>query len=125
MEKPLTAKPYIIGIAGGTGSGKTTFSRELISSLMTNRIAYISHDSYYRDLSDIPFEERVKKNFDHPDSLESELLIEHLQALCRGEAVDVPVYDFKTHTRTKEVEHIEPQPVILVEGILIFAVPGV
>ena len=115
-------KPYVIGIAGGTGSGKTTFSRELVASLMTNRIVYISHDSYYRDLSNLPFSERVKVNFDHPDSLETDLLIKHLETLCRGEAVDVPVYDFVQHTRSQEVEHIEPKPVILVEGILIFAV---
>lgn len=115
-------KPYVIGIAGGTGSGKTTFSRELVASLMTNRIVYISHDSYYRDLSNLPFSERVKVNFDHPDSLETDLLIKHLETLCRGEAVDIPVYDFVQHTRSQEVEHIEPKPVILVEGILIFAV---
>lgn len=115
-------KPYVIGIAGGTGSGKTTFSRELVASLMTNQIVYISHDSYYRDLSNLPFSERVKVNFDHPDSLETDLLIKHLETLCRGEAVDVPVYDFVQHTRSHEVEHIEPKPVILVEGILIFAV---
>ncbi len=115
-------KPYVIGIAGGTGSGKTTFSRELVASLMTNRIVYISHDSYYRDLSNLPFSERVKVNFDHPDALETDLLIKHLETLCRGEAVDIPVYDFVQHTRSQEVEHIEPKPVILVEGILIFAV---
>ena len=75
MEQPFTKPPYVIGIAGGTGSGKTTFSRELVATLMTNKIVYISHDSYYRDLSDRPFSERVKVNFDHPDSLETELLI--------------------------------------------------
>ncbi len=121
MEE-LKRKPYVIGIAGGTGSGKTTFSRELVASLMTNQIVYISHDSYYRDLSDLPFSERVKVNFDHPDSLETDLLIKHLEALCRGESVDIPVYDFVQHTRKQEVEHIEPKPVILIEGILIFAV---
>ena len=114
MEQPFTKPPYVIGIAGGTGSGKTTFSRELVATLMTNKIVYISHDSYYRDLSDRPFSERVKVNFDHPDSLETELLIKHIEILRSGQAVDIPIYDFVEHTRS--------QPVILIEGILIFAV---
>lgn len=122
MEQPFTKPPYVIGIAGGTGSGKTTFSRELVATLMTNKIVYISHDSYYRDLSDRPFSERVKVNFDHPDSLETELLIKHIETLRSGQAVDIPIYDFVEHTRSKETEHIEPEPVILIEGILIFAV---
>ena len=122
MEQPFAKPPYVIGIAGGTGSGKTTFSRELVATLMTNKIVYISHDSYYRDLSDLPFSERVKVNFDHPDALETDLLIRHIEALRNGEAVDIPIYNFVEHTRSKETEHIEPQPVILIEGILIFAV---
>lgn len=122
MEQPFAKPPYVIGIAGGTGSGKTTFSRELVATLMTNKIVYISHDSYYRDLSNIPFSERVKVNFDHPDALETDLLIQHLELLREGQAVDIPIYDFVEHTRSKETEHIEPQPVILIEGILIFAV---
>lgn len=122
MEQELPYKPFIIGIAGGTGSGKTTFARELMSSLMTNRIAYISHDSYYRDLSHLSFEERKQVNFDHPDALESELLVQHLQELCAGKSVNIPTYNFKEHIRGEEVELIAPQPVILVEGILIFAV---
>ena len=122
MDKPFTKEPYVIGIAGGTGSGKTTFSRELVATLMTNKIVYISHDSYYRDLSDLPFSERVKVNFDHPDSLETDLLIRHIEQLRNGESIDVPIYDFVEHTRSKETQHIEPQPVILIEGILIFAV---
>ena len=122
MEKPFAQEPYVIGIAGGTGSGKTTFSRELVATLMTNKIVYLSHDSYYRDLSDLPFSERVKVNFDHPDSLETDLLIKHLEILKSGKAVDIPIYDFVEHTRRKETEHVEPQPVILIEGILIFAV---
>ena len=122
MEAQDFTEPYIIGIAGGTGSGKTTFSRELVSNLMTNRIVYISHDSYYRDLSFLPLEERKKVNFDHPDSLETDLLVTHLQKLRNWQSVDIPVYDFVEHTRAPEVEHIEPQPVILIEGILIFVV---
>lgn len=122
MEKLNTITPYIIGIAGGTGSGKTTFSRELVSSLMTNRIVYISHDSYYRDLGHMAEEDRKKVNFDHPDSLETELLIEHLNELKAGRSIDIPVYDFVHHTRSDKVQHFEPQPVILVEGILIFSI---
>ncbi len=111
-----------IGIAGGTGSGKTTLSQELVSRLNTNKIVYISHDSYYKDLSYLPLEERKKMNFDHPDSLDTDLMIQHLILLKEGKSVDIPVYDFKTFTRTEQVEHITPQPVILVEGILIFAI---
>ena len=112
----------MIGIAGGTGSGKTTFSRELVATLMTNKIVYLSHDSYYRDQSNVPFSERVKVNYDHPDSLETELMIKHIEKLRNYQPVDIPIYDFVEHTRAKETEHIEPQSVILIEGILIFAV---
>lgn len=122
MEAPFSKEPYVIGIAGGTGSGKTTFSRELVATLMTNKIVYLSHDSYYRDLSDLPFSERVKVNFDHPDSLETDLMIKHIEKLRAYQPVDIPIYDFVEHTRAKETEHIEPQSVILIEGILIFAV---
>lgn len=122
MEQPFAKEPYVIGIAGGTGSGKTTFSRELVATLMTNKIVYLSHDSYYRDQSNVPFSERVKVNYDHPDSLETELMIKHIEQLRAYQAVDIPIYDFVEHTRAKETEHIEPQSVILIEGILIFAV---
>lgn len=122
MEKPFSREPYVIGIAGGTGSGKTTFSRELVATLMTNKIVYLSHDSYYRDQSNVPFSERVKVNYDHPDSLETELMIKHIEKLRNYQPVDIPIYDFVEHTRAKETEHIEPQSVILIEGILIFAV---
>lgn len=121
MEKK-TFSAITIGIAGGTGSGKTTFSHELVSRLNTDKIVYISHDSYYKDLGHLPLEERVKLNFDHPDSLDTDLMIRQLNDLQSGKSVDIPVYDFKTFTRTTEVEHINPQPVILVEGILIFAI---
>lgn len=123
LDEKQISLPIIIGIAGGTGSGKSTFSRELILRLGTGRILHLSHDSYYRDMSDRPFEERVKVNFDHPDSLETDLLIKHLKALKALQPIDVPVYDFTTHTRVPEFEHCQPQPVILVEGILIFAIP--
>ena len=89
MTQEFAKPPYVIGIAGGTGSGKTTFSRELVATLMTNKIVYMSHDSYYRDLSDLPFSERVKQNFDHPDALETDLLIKHLEILRSGKAKGV------------------------------------
>ncbi len=114
-------KVVCIGVAGGTGSGKTTVAEAIVSRIGPHRIAYIQHDSYYRDLSHLPPGERMRRNFDHPDALESELLVSHLAALKRGEAVDIPVYDFTTHVRTAITRRVEPRKVILVEGILIFA----
>jgi uridine kinase len=113
--------PIVIGVAGGTGSGKTTVSRAILQRVGSERIAYIEHDSYYRDLSHLLGEERSKVNFDHPDSLDNALLIEHLDALCNGHAVEVPIYDFTKDNRTDESRIVQPQPVILVEGILIFS----
>lgn len=115
-----TKKPIIIGVAGGTASGKTTVSRKILDTIGPDQLAYLEHDAYYRDLSHLPFEERKAFNFDHPDSLENELIIAHLEALLRGQAIDMPVYDFAQYVRTAEVRLIEPRPVILVEGILIF-----
>ena len=112
--------PKIVGIAGGTGSGKTTLAKKIREGLgeASNLIQF---DWYYRDLSFLPLKEREEVNFDHPSSLESELLVEHLKALKNGEAIDVPLYDFKTHSRVQdETIHIEPLPVIVVEGILLF-----
>jgi uridine kinase len=111
----------IIGVAGGTGSGKTTVSQAILDRVGRDEIAYLQHDSYYRDRSFLPLEERASTNFDHPDALESELLAEHLRALKAGKNVDVPLYDFTTHTRRHETVRVEPRKVILVEGILIFA----
>lgn len=113
--------PIIIGVAGGTGSGKTTVSRAILQRVGSARIAYIEHDSYYRELSHLSLEERARVNFDHPDSLDNELLIAHLDALCSGQAVEVPIYDFTRHNRKPETHLVQPQPVIMVEGILIFA----
>jgi uridine kinase len=113
--------PIIIGIAGGTGSGKTTVANVILERVGEARIALLAHDAYYRDLQDLPRAQRDIINFDHPDSLETDLLVRHVQALRRGEAVDVPVYDFTTHARTTRTRRIEAQPVILVEGILVFA----
>ncbi|HOY72183.1 MAG TPA: uridine kinase [Tenuifilaceae bacterium] len=112
-----------IGIAGGTGSGKTTFSQELVSRLNTDKIVYISHDSYYKDLSFMPLEERKKMNFDHPDSIEFELLVEHVKLLKEGKAVEQPIYSYLTCTRARETITIKPRHVVIIEGILIFTCP--
>ena len=117
-------KPIIIGVAGGTGSGKTTVSQEILRRVGAERIVFIQHDSYYRDRSHLSLEERARSNYDHPDSLESEFLVSHLQQLQAGQPVEIPVYDFTTHTRTDETRCVEPKWVILVEGILIFAEPA-
>jgi uridine kinase len=114
-------KRIVIGVAGGTGSGKTTISDAILDRVGRDRIAYIQHDSYYKDRGHLPPEERANMNFDHPDALESELLAQHLEFLREGHAVDVPLYDFTTHTRKLETRRVEPRKVILVEGILIFA----
>lgn len=114
-------RPIIIGVAGGTGSGKTTVANRILERVGAEHIAYIPHDAYYRDLSHLTFEERVKTNFDHPHSLETSLMIEHLQLLRGGRAVEIPVYNFTRHLRTAETKHTEPAPIVLVEGILIFS----
>jgi uridine kinase len=108
-------------VAGGTGSGKTTVAQAILERVGRDRIAYIQHDSYYRDLSHLPLEERARVNFDHPDALENELLVQHLRQLCAGRPAEVPIYDFTTHTRRPETRTVYPHRVILVEGILIFA----
>ncbi len=113
--------PLVIGIAGGSGSGKTTVANSILKQVGAHRIAYLPHDAYYRDLADLPFNQRVRVNFDHPDSLESELLIEHIIKLKQWQAVDLPIYDFTHHVRTDQTIRVEPQRVILVEGILIFS----
>jgi uridine kinase len=113
-------RPIIIGVAGGTASGKTTVSDAILDRVGRDRIVYIQHDSYYRDLSHMPLEERRKLNVDHPDALETELLVSHLLRLQAGEIIEVPVYDFATYQRRDETRHVEPRRVILVEGILIF-----
>ena len=115
--------PIVIGVCGGTGSGKTTVVQVILERVGAERIAYIQHDSYYRDQGHLPLEERARVNYDHPDSLETELLVKHVRQLLAGQAVEVPVYDFTTHTRTRRTHRVEPRRVILVEGILIFAEP--
>lgn len=118
MVRSMTL-PKIVGIAGGTGSGKTTISRKIREGLGAAS-TLIQFDWYYRDLSHMTMKEREDVNFDHPQALESELLVEHLRMLKQGQAIECPVYDFKTHARLKESTHIEPLPVIVVEGILLF-----
>jgi uridine kinase len=116
--------PVIIGIAGGTGSGKTTVARAIYDRVGRDRIEWISHDSYYRNFDAHSPEERAKINFDHPDSLETELLTRHLDVLMKGSSVEVPVYDFATHSRKIETtQRVEPRKVIIVEGILVLAEP--
>ena len=112
--------PLIIGVAGGSGSGKTTVTRAILDRVGRERIALLPHDSYYRDLSHLPLEERARINFDHPDAFDNELYLAHLDALARGQPVALPTYDFTSYVRLPEVVQIEPQPVVLLEGILIF-----
>jgi uridine kinase len=117
----MMEKPIIIGVAGGTASGKTSVSTKILELIGPERLAFIEHDSYYRDLSHLPLEERKIFNFDHPDALENELLISHLNSLLQGQPVMVPVYDFASYIRTDQLRRVEARRVILVEGILIFA----
>ena len=115
--------PLVIGIAGGSGSGKTTVAQVILQRVGRDRIAFLQHDSYYKDLSGLPPAQRADVNFDHPESLESELLIEHIALLRAGKPVQVPIYDFSADRRTGETFTVQPCRVILVEGILIFAEP--
>lgn len=109
----------IIGIAGGTGSGKTTLAKNIAESF-GKRISVIKHDDYYKDNTSLSYEERAQLNYDHPDAFDTELLLEHLDALKRGESIDCPIYDYKVHNRAKETRRVVPTPVILLDGILIF-----
>jgi len=115
--------PVIIGIAGGTGSGKTTVARAIYDRVGRDRIEWIAHDSYYRNFDALTAAERAQINFDHPDSLETELLVRHLDVLAKGSSVDIPLYDFATHSRKTQTQRIEARRVIIVEGILVLAEP--
>jgi uridine kinase len=117
-------EPVVIGVAGGTGSGKTTVAHEILKRAGTSQISLIQHDAYYKDLGNLPPAQRAMQNFDHPDALDNQLLIAHLQELKARQAIDIPVYDFTTHTRTAETRHVEPHRVLLLEGILIFVDPA-
>jgi uridine kinase len=114
-------KPIIIGITGGTGSGKSTVAKELYGCLPEDSISVIEQDSYYKDQSHLSYEERVKTNYDHPDAFDTKLLLAHLDMLLAGKSIDKPIYDFENHNRKKETVKIEPKNIILVEGILILA----
>lgn len=117
-------RSIVIGVAGGTGSGKTTVANEILRRVGEGNIAYIQHDAYYRDLSHLPPEERMKVNFDHPDSLETDLMIQHVRQLLAGQPAEIPVYDFTQHVRAQSTRRVEPRPIILIEGILIFVDPA-
>ncbi|WP_020402716.1 uridine kinase [Gracilimonas tropica] len=119
----MSENPLIIGVAGGSGSGKTTVVNYICDEFAADNILRIEHDSYYRELDHLPFEERTKQNFDHPASLETELMIRHIKALMEGYPVEVPVYDFEKHTRKEETITATPSKVILIDGILIFSEP--
>ena len=121
MNEKIT--PLVIGIAGGSGSGKTTVANVILQRVGPERIAYLPHDAYYRDLTSLPPNQQLQVNFDHPDSLENELLIEHVKKLRNMQPIDLPVYDFTHNCRTDQTIQIEPKGVIMVEGILIFAEP--
>jgi uridine kinase len=113
-------KPLLMGIAGGTGSGKSTVARKIVEGLPPASVEIIDHDSYYRDHPDLDFDARSHLNYDHPDALDNDLLVAHLEELRAGRGVDVPSYDFKTHARLPQRRHLEPKPILIVEGILVF-----
>ncbi|NVB42029.1 uridine kinase [Pseudenhygromyxa sp. WMMC2535] len=117
-DRPHTS--LVIGIAGGSGSGKSTVADALASALPSELVATLRHDSYYRDRPDLSLEQRHALNYDHPEALETELLVEHLQHLKAGNPVDVPIYNFKTHRRFPDTQRVVPAPVVIVEGILVF-----
>jgi len=120
---PKKPQSLVIGIAGGTGSGKTTVANVILERVGKNHIAYLPHDAYYRELNELPPDQKAAVNFDHPDSLETELMIEHINKLKDGQFIELPIYDFSTHSRTGKTIRVDPQRVIIVEGILIFAIP--
>jgi uridine kinase len=111
----------VIGVAGGSGSGKTTVINHIRRGVSDDQIAFLEHDAYYRDLVHLPFEDRARNNFDHPSSLETELLVRHLEALLEGYSVEVPIYDFANHIRKKDTRTVTPREVILIDGILILS----
>ena len=113
----------IIGICGGTGSGKTTVANRILESVRADEVVFIQQDLYYRDLKDMPLDYRNAANFDHPDAVDNDLLVNHLKKLNAGEPVELPIYDFKTHSRLPATTRVEPTPIVIVEGILIFAEP--
>lgn len=118
-----TAGPLVIGLAGGSGSGKTTIAMSIVDAIGRDDVTLIQHDAYYHDQSNTPVEERAKVNYDHPDSLETDLLVHHLKELVAGSPIDRPVYDFTVHNRAEETVRVEPRQAIMVEGILVLSDP--
>lgn len=113
----MSKKGILIGLAGGTGSGKTSVARAITQTFGTPEVVLIEQDAYYKDLSHLPFDQRVKNNFDHPQSIDFELLYDHIQTLLEGGSVAAPVYNFKTHTRTEETQHLDSHHILVLEGI--------
>ncbi|HLA13108.1 MAG TPA: uridine kinase [Pyrinomonadaceae bacterium] len=111
----------IIGISGGTGSGKTTVANRILEAVSATEVVFIQQDSYYRNIKDLPLDYRNVANFDHPDALDNDLLVHHIRKLKAGEPIELPIYDFKSNTRLNETRRVEPKPIVIVEGILIFA----
>lgn len=112
-------RPILIGIAGGTGSGKSTVTKEIFKAINEDRVTIIEQDSYYKDQSNISYEERVKTNYDHPDAFDNKLLIAHLKDLLNGKSIMKPIYNFETHNRKEESIQVDPKDIIILEGILI------
>jgi len=119
----MKQKPVIIGVAGGSGSGKTSVTRSVCNRFLDKTILVLEQDYYYKDQSHLPLEERLKTNYDHPLAFDNDLLIEHMHELLAGNAIEKPVYDYKIHTRSREVIHVEPKDVIILEGILVLDDP--
>ncbi len=115
----------VVGIAGGTASGKTTVARKIVAAVHASKVAFLEQDAYYRDLSDLPIEERRQFNFDHPDAFDVDKLVGHLNALRDGRAVEMPTYDFAAHTPAPRTVRVEPAPVVIIEGILVLAIEPV
>src|SRR5215467_591928 len=111
----------IIGISGGTGSGKTTVANRILESVSAEDVVFIQQDLYYRNLNDLPLDYRNSANFDHPDAIDNDLLVNHLKKMRAGEAVELPIYDFRTHSRLPDTLRVEPRRIVILEGILIFA----
>lgn len=114
-------RPVVMGVAGGSGSGKTTVVTALVDAIGADKIAVLAHDAYYHDLSNLPMEQRRSTNFDHPNAFDDDLFVEHLTLLKAGEAVDVPTYDYADYVRRDETRRVQPRPIVVAEGILLFA----
>ncbi|MCL7972350.1 MAG: uridine kinase [marine benthic group bacterium] len=122
-EASFSGRPLVVGVAGGSGSGKTTVVRRLLEGLEPTSASLLHHDSYYRDNPQLTLEQRAAINYDHPDSLETSLMAEHLRALLAGQSVEVPRYDFTVHRRMTETRRVDPRPLIIIDGILVLAEP--